>query len=65
MLNEGTARWTRVTERDVVEWFKERQEMTRDEFEGCFGKFGGSLPPIPGACSNFWKNGCKKSKELI
>ena len=49
LLKEGTDRWTRVTERDVVEWFKEGQEMTRDEFEDSFGKFGISLPPIPSA----------------
>ena len=46
LLKEGADSWTRVTERDVVDWFKEGQEMARDEFEESFGKIGVSLPRI-------------------
>ena len=51
LRREGADSWTRVTERDVVDWFKEGQEMTRDEFEESFGKIGVSLPHIESGAS--------------
>ena len=49
LLNKDTNTWTRVTERDVVDWFKDGREMTKEEFEESFGEVGVRLPRIPSA----------------
>jgi len=49
LLEDGDDKWESVTERDVVDWFKEGQELTKEKFEEVFGVIGSTLPPIPQA----------------
>ena len=49
MLEDGDDEWESVTEREVVDWFKEGQELTKEKFEEVFGVIGSTLPPIPPA----------------
>ena len=49
LLEDGDDKWESVTEREVVDWFKEGQELTKEKFEEVFGVIGSTLPPIPPA----------------
>jgi hypothetical protein len=46
-LQEGSADWEKVTEWDVVQWFKDGGELSQSDFENLFGKIGIDLPKLP------------------
>jgi len=48
-LPEGGSSWDKVTEYDVVQWFKSGKELTKSSFESLFGKIGDQLPQLPQA----------------
>lgn len=43
-LQEGSLAWGKVTEWDVVQWFKDGGELTKSEFEELFGKIEVDIP---------------------
>ena len=46
-LQEGAMAWEKVTEWDVVQWFKDGGELSQLNFENLFGKIGIDLPSLP------------------
>ena len=46
-LQEGSADWEKVTEWDVVQWFKDGGKLSQSDFENLFGKIGIDLPKLP------------------
>ena len=46
-LQEGAIAWEKVTEWDVVQWFKDGVELSDSDFENLFGKIGVDLPSLP------------------
>jgi hypothetical protein len=46
-LQEGSAGWEKVTEWDVVQWFKDGGKLSQSDFENLFGKIGIDLPKLP------------------
>lgn len=46
-LQEGAVDWEKVTEWDVVQWFKDGGELSHSDFESLFGKIGVDLPALP------------------
>ena len=46
-LQEDALAWEKVTEWDVVQWFKDGGELTKSEFEELFGEVGADLPVLP------------------
>ena len=46
-LREGAMAWEKVTEWDVVQWFKDGVELSHSDFENLFGKIGADLPSLP------------------
>jgi hypothetical protein len=46
-LPEGADAWEKVTEWDVVQWFKSGKKLTKSSFENSFGKIGDQLPQLP------------------
>ena len=46
-LPEGSMAWEKVTEWDVVQWFKDGGELSQLDFENLFGKIGVDLPSLP------------------
>ena len=46
-LQEDALAWGKVTEWDVVQWFKDGGELTKSEFEELFGEVGADLPVLP------------------
>jgi hypothetical protein len=46
-LPEGSMAWEKVTEWDVVQWFKDGGELSQLDFENLFGKIGIDLPSLP------------------
>ena len=45
-LQEGAIAWEKVTEWDVVQWFKDGGKLSLSEFEKSFGKIGVDLPAL-------------------
>ena len=45
-LQEGSADWEKVTEWDVVQWFKDGGKLSQSDFENLFGKIGIDLPQL-------------------
>jgi len=43
-LQEDALAWEKVTEWDVVQWFKDGGELTKSEFEELFGKIEVDIP---------------------
>ena len=46
-LQEGSVDWEKVTEWDVVQWFKDGGKLSQSDFENLFGKIGIDLPKLP------------------
>ena len=46
-LQEGSVDWEKVTEWDVVQWFKDGGKLSQSDFENLFGKIGVDLPDLP------------------
>jgi hypothetical protein len=46
-LQEGAIAWEKVTEWDVVQWFKDGGKLSQSEFEKLFGKVGVDIPNLP------------------
>jgi hypothetical protein len=46
-LQEGAIAWEKVTEWDVVQWFKDGGKLSHSDFENLFGKIGVDLPDLP------------------
>ena len=46
-LQQGAVVWEKVTEWDVVQWFKDGGKLSQSEFEELFGKVGVDIPNLP------------------
>ena len=46
-LQEDALAWGKVTEWDVVQWFKDGGKLSKSEFEELFGEIGVDLPNLP------------------
>ena len=46
-LQKGAVVWEKITEWDVVQWFKDGGKLSQLEFEELFGKIGVDLPGLP------------------
>ena len=46
-LQEGAIAWEKVTEWDVVQWFKDGGKLSQLEFEKLFGAIEIDLPDLP------------------
>ncbi len=46
-LQQGAVVWEKVTEWDVVQWFKDGGKLSKSEFEELFGKVGVDIPNLP------------------